>query len=104
MEKSFVKRSCDNPLCDTSITFDQQSPDLESLKNWITVVRFTVGKDQAGKPAMVPQFLNCCRSRCAANVLSIAIPNTGLEDKDTDAPDNGQPAPTPAVKPNGKKR
>jgi len=71
METQLIKRTCDSATCDTSITIDQKNPDLEVLKSWLTIFRFTVAKGQDGKEGLQGIPSNFCSSRCVVAGLNI---------------------------------
>ena len=73
MEREFVKRSCDSPLCSTVITIDKLSPNFEDLKTWIVLVTFKVGKGPNGQDQLVQDVKNACKATCVTNILNIAL-------------------------------
>jgi len=68
MEKQFIKRSCDSPVCDTVEVVDQQKPNIPQLARWVNLVTFVVNHGPKG-PELQPVVKQACRVQCAVNIL-----------------------------------
>ena len=68
MEKQFIKRSCDSPVCDTVEIVDQQNPNIPQLARWVNLVTFVIENGQQG-PQLKPVVKQACRVQCAMNIL-----------------------------------
>ena len=69
MEKQFLKRSCDSPVCDTEEIIDPLNLNLQQMTRWIQLTFFKVARGPNG-PQIQPEARIACRQQCATNILN----------------------------------
>lgn len=67
MEKQFIKRACDSPVCDTVQIIDPGVTPLSGTCHWIVITTQKMSPD--GKQIVPVQKL-ACRPRCGVNILN----------------------------------
>lgn len=72
MQTEFIRRECD--FCGTKEEYPkdgQTTPEMEkTLESWITMARVFIVRDHNGNQSQYPVVKHCCRTSCAANILS----------------------------------
>ena len=80
MEKQFLKRTCDSPLCDTVMIVEMGKEDKIEIARWVAVVTGEIvpvpnPRDPRGLPTqeLRQNIKQACRIQCAINILKTAV-------------------------------
>ena len=106
MEKNFIKRTCDSPLCDTTEIITQgeelTGTTASGLARWVAVQTFKavhvpdpkfagqpVQPIGSGKWIVVPELKLACRAQCAINILKTGVAPEAEHDNSVPAVSEG---------------
>lgn len=80
MEKQFIKRTCDSPLCDTTDLIEHGNENIGQMARWIFIVTSEIvmgppTPQSKGLPTgqLKQNIKQACRPLCAMNILKTAV-------------------------------